>query len=325
VASSIDWSAFAAAILNPPTPRLEAALRLARSLARERIRRAPGARAGRWRPVPSAEEAAALADPEFLADAWETMTHRLGADDLFDRSARGQTAFVPFVPLREWAVPRPAPECQAPFPLDLETMVAVLAAEPGHVLAAEETALEIGRRLESWRGRNVRTVTWGFVGDRWPGRQLESAFYLPGTSVNFIGPEGRASDREIYRAMGVPYGEEIFSVSRREYDGPGFRVSQAAATDAQTWSRWKWADRVGIEAALPDAISARDRARAAGRSGTPVYDATLSLWGLGYVPVDVLGDAFYVGVSLPRYVGAVAATSLRAVAREAQRRYGEEL
>jgi hypothetical protein len=319
-ADSIDWRAFGRAILAPPLPRLDEALVVARELAREQLR--ASRRDGRRR-LTAAETAAALAAPRFLAEAWETMTLRLGGDAIFERSERGGVLFAPFLPLREWAVPRPRPECLSGVPLDLETMVALLAAEPGHVLAAEETAMEIGARLEPWRGRPVRSVVWGFVGELWMGRQLESAFYRPSSSIRGVEPEARVSDRAIYRALGVPYGEEVFSVARPAFGGPGFRARQAAAADAQTWSWWRWADRIDVERR----VSVQNVAAgiAAIRSGTPVYDATLALWGLGYVPVDVLGDAFYIGLSLPTSVGAVAATSLKAVASEAARRYGDEL
>jgi hypothetical protein len=300
--TGVDWSAFAASIFNPPLPRLGPVLDTARELARERVR---AVRTDTGSPRLDIEaRARALCDPGFLAESWEALCLRHGGDEIFERSLRGEVSFAPYLPLREGVpLPRAMPGAVGSVPRDMETMVALLAAEPGHLRTAEAVAAEFSREVAQWHPVATSGVTWGPVSERWEGPRYDGIADAASDAVRgtFVFP--REEERAMRAAMGLPARDEAMTTSSIA-SRPRGRALFSAAYDAADWLRWR---RVPRE---------RER-HAAG-----LFDAVITVWELGYVILDTLGDTVLLGV--PIETGWVAPT-LAALRREAVRRYGAEL
>jgi hypothetical protein len=287
----IDWRAFAAGIMRPAQPRLREAVALVRSLADGRIdelRRGGEAYVDDW-----GARARALAEPSFVAEAWEAATQRFDAEALFERAMRGETCFLPatpLIPLTDLADKRPAIRRTGEGPFELETVVAMLAADPGQLLAVEALALEACHRMAIDGVLGVRRVAWKLERRAWPygyaGSGWENAFLSCARRAR----SDLSQFSRVLRLMDIPSSE-----------GPTAR--RVAANMAAAWLDWPSSPL----AAAPNA-----------------FDPLLVLWGLGYVPLDIRRDLVIVGVTLPEDVDPLSAKDFTGRLQEAARRYGFE-
>jgi len=298
----IDWRAFAAGILRPEQPRLREAVVTADALAAARIEEVRSARGTYF--GSSRDVARVLANQTFVADAWEAMTQRLGADELFERSSRGLSCFVPSIPLRSLGAARrrtygveESVRRTSETPFDLETVVALTSAGSARVVEAEELALEACARMGEAlapSGPRVRRAAWKLIRRAWP-----YGYANPDWSSSLLGlvavagegvDEPGTSFDDALGLMGVGASEP--STARRY-----------AANVAAGWMQW----RLGPLAAFPNAL-----------------DPLLVLWGMGYVPLDVRHDLVILGCSLPDEFDRLSAKDFAERSAAAVDRYGFE-
>jgi len=321
----IDWDRFLGSVLSPRRARAEEAVALARSEAAARKRFLAAKYSVRT--LAAADARRLLTEPDVVSRAWEALCTRLDADRFFDDSTRdGRRVFAPFVPvdsvdLNDDGVPEAtrALRVRGPVPYELETAVAFLTCRAEDVLTAEELALEAAARLRPWGARNVQRVAWRLIDQHaeLPAEGPSSFFQLPMVATPEVSAEALA-------AAGM-----IGAASLYDADGPWAPRTVTAARCLSGWMRWHESvadgDRVPSESGawvMPPGVVGRRFA-----SLPDPIEPVLSILGLGFMPIDVLGDAVILGVTLPKPErrSEISGPSLRALAEQQRVRYGARL
>lgn len=296
----IDWIAFRESIMRPPQPHLAAALDVVRDLMAER---------GMNRP-PSGQAA------DFVAEAWERAATRLDHEYLLEGSGR---AFLRSPPTRTIyytdggypGTPRPPESEDAPGAADLtrapvtaSAVVALMASDPGALLAAEELAREACRRLAPWGYPEPRLIAWTHVERGWPGREdWRTPFDVPAYAAHYAQHDrSYEARRAVWDAMSLPYSTLTSDV---EAIPAGF-AQRMAATVGDGWIDWRKSVRARARIGLgPDYLGPvpQDLSEAVVRKRfadvEDPLDPLLVLWGSGFVPIDLRYDVMILGVTLP--------------------------
>lgn len=326
----IDWKAFDAAILRPKRRRFDEVLRDARALAGEQLGDARRRLRARGEPpiLSRAEHAEALADDAFLAAAWEALTDRFDASHLLEGALRGARSFHPFLPRGAYyGKPGPLvvrPERNRPIPWDLETIALLVAADPGELLAAEAAGLEAAAALGPWGTRPPRRVAWRLVREcHADGKHLPSvgSFVRPGTSARAAMDLSNTVLVSVRRAMGLPSeSPEWLGMTEDELGAPRLWPRSRASSAGASWACWRTA---AAERRAPSVLLGVTYATPEGRLFGDLpdpFDPLMRVWGVGYEPIDVVGDVLLMGVSMPFDLPLLSAPTLTAIEREAVRR-----
>lgn len=163
------------------------------------------------------------------------------------------------------------------------------------VRTAEATALEACERMRPWGLQVPRHVAWTILDPSWPSsRAWFSLFCWPGQMASSLSI-GNAEDLYPEVARAILDGARKVSPWR-------FTALQAAIRCAESWLCWRelveaksqvtgWWDGYEPDPPLPSLIGRRFD-----ELPDPL-DAVLAVWGMGFVPLDMIGD--YVAIGVP--------------------------
>lgn len=329
-ATTLEWKAFGEGVLRPRQPDLAAARKEACELLKPYAPRKllkPYAPRG----AGAAALAEALTEPEVVAEAWEALTVRLGAEALVGDPQRQFLPFLKLLPVKysptRGSLPGDTPRTLSDAPLNLETAVALLGCARADVLAAEQTALQAAVRMGPWGVAPPTRVAWILLGNDWPPMDWQDAFSWVSMAAHWSSTGRLAGDACDLVAEAVRQ-----TVRER---GPGERyvgyAPRAGAVrhlvpDVEAWCLWKALAQDDARIAPHDFSFGYPTwmADVRVRSLPDVLEAVLAVWGLGFALVDLRGDVVVLG--LPGHdLAPVSAPTLTALRKAQIRRFGEVL
>ncbi len=325
---TVDWAALGFSILRPSRPRLDEVRGVALELLRAHSRgsRASGARS------------AARTSREALGDLWESMTTRLGREDLL---ANPRRQFLPYLPIgtarrKVRAAPSPT-ETPTRFLTDApgvaELMIALLAADPQALATAEQAALEACARLRPWGVTPPQRVAWILLQHQnpWPidlGDIFEWPQIAAAWSVDLVKgyvpppPSGVLVGSWAYRGLAnidpfLARGRSLREAKER-FGG----VIGRAEEWTTLWSRWQFL--TGIDARIASCPFVPRSLEGRRFADLPdVADAGLTVWRLGYLLGDIRGNVVILGT--PADFNPVTTRSWRQLQRLESERWGSDL
>ncbi len=316
--AAFDWTAYGESILRPARPRLEEARQVARTILRRRSKGKEWAGRGVW-----------AANPEVMREVWETLLTRFDRETLLADPARQYLPYVTYqhAPFTTTRGPRGYDTPHALLgdtPWDIETCVAMAAADPRALATAEQAALEACARLQPWFDAAdlasedgstscapPRRVAWILLQHErpWPGRSRDPFQWVTSAAFHrrdFDSPTGvnaqvttvrPAIEDAAFRMRGASDNGRSPSARATWRWGP---LITRASTFANAWRLWQFFSSQGAEIIphqfttvfYPAAMASRRF-----RDLPDALDAYLTVWRLGHALVDIRGEVVVLGMS----------------------------